>query len=370
MRGTAHRRIGRLVGAAAVAAVMVGGLTVAITGTAHAESNGGVRIMPLGDSITDGYNVRGGYRIELWQKMVAGRYTVDFVGSGFNGPASLGDHDHEGHSGWRIDQLNANIVTWLRATTPRTVLLHIGTNDVIQNYDLANAPGRLSGLIDRIISVVPNVELFVSTITPLSDATRESRARTFNAAIPGIVRQKVSAGHHVHLVDMHAAVTTADLADGIHPNAGGYAKMATVWYNALRAVPASLTAPSGTTTGRLANAQYGTCLDVTGANTAPGTTTVLWTCHTGANQQWTRTAAGELRVFGSSCLDVSGGATAAGSRVIIYTCKGSSNQKWTVRADGTILGVGSNRCLAPVGTGTAMQLADCSTAASQRWTVQ
>lgn len=64
---------------------------------AQAESNGGVRVMPLGDSITDGVDVPGGYRIKLWQLMVAGGYTVDFVGSRSNGPAELFDHDHEGH---------------------------------------------------------------------------------------------------------------------------------------------------------------------------------------------------------------------------------------------------------------------------------
>ncbi|MEU8385436.1 hypothetical protein AB0C32_40560, partial [Streptosporangium sp. NPDC048865] len=31
---------------------------------------GGVRVMPLGDSITDGFNVPGGYRVDLWQRMV------------------------------------------------------------------------------------------------------------------------------------------------------------------------------------------------------------------------------------------------------------------------------------------------------------
>jgi hypothetical protein len=40
-----------------------------------------VRVMPLGDSITDGFNVPGGYRVDLWQKLVAGGRTVDFVGS-------------------------------------------------------------------------------------------------------------------------------------------------------------------------------------------------------------------------------------------------------------------------------------------------
>ena len=116
-------------------------------GPASAESNGGVRVMPLGDSITEGTQVPGGYRINLWQGFVNGGYTVDFVGSQSNGPASLGDHDHEGHSGWRIDQIDANIVGWLRATTPHTVLLHIGTNDVLQNFDLPNAPKWSGSLV-------------------------------------------------------------------------------------------------------------------------------------------------------------------------------------------------------------------------------
>src|SRR4051795_3827988 len=120
-----------------------------------AESNGGVRVMPLGDSITDGFNVPGGYRIGLWSRMAAAGDTVDFVGSGANGPAALGDHDHEGHSGWKIRDLDANIDGWLRTQAPRTVLLHIGTNDINGNDDVANAPARLSALIDRIRTLAP-----------------------------------------------------------------------------------------------------------------------------------------------------------------------------------------------------------------------
>src|SRR4051795_5941571 len=189
------------------------------TGGALAESNGGVRVMPLGDSITEGTPVPGGYRIGLWQRLAAGGYRTDFVGSQVNGPAALGDHDHEGHPGWRIDQIDATITGWLRASTPRTVLLHIGTNDVLQNYNLAGAPGRLSALIDHITAAVPAADVFVATIIPLASASQETAARTFNAAVPGIVQSKVNSGKRVHLVDMHAALTSADLIDGIHPTA-------------------------------------------------------------------------------------------------------------------------------------------------------
>src|SRR6266540_6949417 len=88
-------------------ALAVAAVTAAVqVGTANAESNGGVRVMPLGDSITDGTQVPGGYRIRLWQDFTGNGFQVDFVGTQFNGPTSLGDHDHEGHPGWWIDQID------------------------------------------------------------------------------------------------------------------------------------------------------------------------------------------------------------------------------------------------------------------------
>jgi lysophospholipase L1-like esterase len=215
---------------------------------ALAESNGGVKVMPLGDSITDGIQTPGGYRIGLWQRFVANGYKVDFVGSLSNGPASLGDHDHEGHSGWRIDQIDANIVGWLNTYQPHTVLLHIGTNDILQNDAVSAAPNRLSALIDHITNSVPSAEVFVAQIIPLANQSQNAQLKTFNAAIPGIVQSKAAAGKHVHLLDMYDALTPADLVDGIHPTASGYDKMAAVWYRALLSVPGSI-GNSGQTSG-------------------------------------------------------------------------------------------------------------------------
>ncbi|MEW9552971.1 ricin-type beta-trefoil lectin domain protein [Nonomuraea sp. NPDC050783] len=357
-------------GACVLAAVA---LVVSAAGIAAAESNGGVRVMPLGDSITEGTQVPGGYRIGLWQRLAAGGYTVDFVGSQFNGPGNLGDHDHEGHPGWRIDQIDANINGWLRTQNPRTVLLHIGTNDVLQNYNLSGAPQRLSTLIDHITAAVPGADVLVATIIPLANSGQESAARTFNAAIPGIVQSKVSSGKRVHLVDMHSKLTTSDLIDGVHPTAGGYDKMAAAWYEALRSISGSIGQP-GTpgTGGAIRNVWSGRCLDVSGASQANGAQAQIWDCNGQANQSWTATASGELRVYGGKCLDVSGRATADGSSVIIWDCSGQSNQQWRFNADGTITAVGANKCLDvpnySTANGVKLQIWTCGTATNQRWT--
>ncbi|KOX28256.1 GDSL family lipase [Saccharothrix sp. NRRL B-16348] len=343
--------------------------TLLPTAPAAAESNGGTRVMPLGDSITEGTQVPGGYRIGLWQRFGGGNYRVDFVGAEFNGPESLGDHDHEGHPGWRIDQIDANAVTWLRNTNPRTVLLHIGTNDVLQNFDLANAPARLSALVDKITATVPNADVFVATIIPLANAGQESAARTFNATIPGMVQSKANAGKRVRLVDMHAALTTADLIDGVHPTATGYDKMATAWYNALRAVPGSIGDPVA---GRqIVGVPSGRCTDVPGATTTNGTRVQLWDCHGGANQNWTHTSGRQLVVYGTKCLEASGWGSADGTPVAIWDCHGGANQQWNVNADGTITNALSNLCLDANGwgsaNGTQLVLWSCTGQGNQQW---
>jgi lysophospholipase L1-like esterase len=347
---------------------------MAPAGTAAAESNGGVRVMPLGDSITEGTQVPGGYRIGLWQRFATDGYRVDFTGSQFNGPAGLGDHDHEGHPGWRIDQIDANIVTWLRNTNPRTVLLHIGTNDVLQNYNLAGAPGRLSTLVDHITATVPAADVFVATIIPLANQNQESAARAFNATIPGMVAAKVNAGKRVHLVDMHAALTTADLIDGIHPTATGYDKMAATWFAALRSVPGSIGDPGQSSGVRIVGTQSGRCADVPNGTTANGTQVQLWDCSGGTNQLWTRTANRELVFNGTKCLDAANQGTTNGTQVIIWDCNGQPNQQWNVGADGAITSVRSGLCLDATGqntaNGTKLILWSCNGQANQRWTLR
>lgn len=185
-----------------------------------------VRVMPLGDSITFGIGTTpyDAYRKDLWTRLRNVGVPVDFVGSVVSG--TMGDKNHEGHIGWRIDQLTARIDSWMATYRPDVVLLHIGTNDIGQNYDMARAPARLSHLIDRIQVARPGVRIFVARIVWMVNGG--DRWTRYNDAIPGIVASK---GPNVHLVPHHVIGRTAgDLVDSAHPSACGYAKMSYVWY--------------------------------------------------------------------------------------------------------------------------------------------
>ncbi|MFJ8696062.1 GDSL-type esterase/lipase family protein, partial [Streptomyces roseolilacinus] len=196
-------------------------------------SHVGLRIMPLGDSITygTGSSNGAGYRAPLYVHLNRQDVSVQYVGSQRSGPA-LSPIAHEGHPGWLINDIAGIADSALTTYRPNVVLLHIGTNDMSNNVDPGGAPARLGSLIDRILRAAPGVTLLVSTIVPASFPGTAERIAAYNAAIPGVVESRRAAGKRVRLVDMDA-VTTADLADGLHPDDRGYQKMAGAFYDAL-----------------------------------------------------------------------------------------------------------------------------------------
>ncbi len=194
-------------------------------------------IMPLGDSITDGDN-NGGYRGFLYKQLTADSYDVDFVGTLERGASDV-DPDHEGHSGWTIGQIHANLTTFLDLNPPETVLLMIGTNNILGGQSAEDATAALSNLLNTLFDQAPEVDLFLGELTPIdpdrwSGATPEiaAEAEAYNALLPGVVSAQQTQGHSVTLVPMDN-ITTADLVDGVHPGQGGFATIADNYYQAM-----------------------------------------------------------------------------------------------------------------------------------------
>jgi lysophospholipase L1-like esterase len=211
-------------------------------------------IMPLGDSITDGFTpLPGGYRIELFHQMLANKQAITFVGRNSNGPNTVDGQvfpkGHEGYVGYTIDNapiagrsgISPLVDGAIAAARPNIILLMIGTNDIDLNVDVANAPTRLAALVDRITTDAPMALLAVATIIPTAKTANENAmVQAYDAAIPGLVQQRSAAGKHIILVDNYAAFSanpnyqTALMADTLHPNPAGYALLGQTWYAVIR----------------------------------------------------------------------------------------------------------------------------------------
>ncbi|MEV6842901.1 GDSL-type esterase/lipase family protein [Actinoplanes sp. NPDC051411] len=192
-----------------------------------------IRVMPLGDSITYGLGpaVENGYRTDLYGRLTRAGLNVDFVGGVRSGDGA--DPDNEGHPGWTIEQMSAQVDRWIAEARPDVVLLHAGTNDMRASATVPTAPAALSTLLDQIAADLPQAQVFVAQITGAGTTANrpmwKRRIDSYNARIPAIVESK---GPHFHVVDQ-TGVEGIDLTDIVHPNTFGYAKMAWNWYQAM-----------------------------------------------------------------------------------------------------------------------------------------
>lgn len=185
-----------------------------------------IKIMPLGDSITDGYFVPGGYRIDLQPAIENRGYAIEFVGSLSNGPDTLLSQHHEGHSGWRIEEICDRVTDWLQTFQPDIILLIIGTNNIAQGHQVETASYRLNELVDRIFQTAPNVKLFLASIPPMSEPTLNQRVIQYNEKSEELVKEKQQAGKPIDFVDLYNILSLDDLPDGVHPNREGFRKIA------------------------------------------------------------------------------------------------------------------------------------------------
>lgn len=194
------------------------------------------RVMPLGDSITYGIGSSGwdGYRWDLARYITEVQQigTFDYVGSMQSGQEP--DKDHEGHRGWRIDQLTDQVAGWIQTYHPDLILLHAGVNDAGQGASPQTMDDRMRSLLAAILAADPDVRVIVGDLIPTWYGTVndvESVAiQRFDVRLPTIV---ADAGPRVTLARMSYAVTNGLLGDGTHPDDTGYRYMAYVWWRCM-----------------------------------------------------------------------------------------------------------------------------------------
>jgi lysophospholipase L1-like esterase len=316
---------------------------------AHADSlamPGPLRVLPLGDSITAGDDSTagtGGYRGPLQRMLADHGLATDFVGARVSGPA--GDPEHEGHSGFTIENL-ADVVRAgaVRNAKPDVILLHIGTNDVKLASTAPGAGERLKSLLALVAKDAPNATILLAQIIPIrGDGPGNARVAQYNREV---VTAAQGGSDRVRIVDQYHSLLQPDFGTGVplHPNDTGYAKMATTWF-----LPLAMLAGRGTP---VMSTVYYRCLDATkpAVNTFQGVH--LWPC-TSASRGWY--VQGSTFRSAGLCLDTHG--TAA----VLRACGGQPTQNWQVGSDGTVRQASSGRCLGltEFPTGTVVSLIEC-----------
>ena len=331
--------------AALIAAVT--GLSSLAVGTvsaapAAAENAEAVKILSLGDSITDGYWTSGAYRKYMYHDLEQMGYNIDMVGPKgsnsntftYNGQSVSYDDNNAGYSGYAIQEMTtkehrSGILetiqgTWyngqnmIAAYQPDIVLLQIGTNDILSNYN-DGITDRLENLVNVILQDLDaDSTVFVSTIPDIDAYTRadwlgsyginawgstqEEKDQlmetvtgcidTYNTSIYNLVLKMQSEGKNVQFADINSVVDyQTDLHDGVHPNEAGYENMGNYWAGLLNdffqnhgtnpkpvtttttTQPAVTTTTTTTTTAKTTTTQPATTKPTTTTSTTKATTT-------------------------------------------------------------------------------------------------
>jgi len=209
------------------------------------------RIMPLGDSITQGSSgdstptgQQVGYRQKLDLDLYdLGRdgdtdYLIDMVGSLAAGTDFAFDWDHEGHSGALADQIGNNVSDYLTDNPADVILLHIGTNDIAAGQTADDISDEVNSILNAVYTASPKVVVLLAEIIGRTDSsTWNDETIALNNLLIDLVdgRNSTNPDEQLILVDQYGALSYPDdiEGDGIHPTAIGYQKMATVWYDAL-----------------------------------------------------------------------------------------------------------------------------------------
>ena len=317
-----------------------------------------VKIMAMGDSITDGYiNGDNGYRKYFcyWLQQ-NGITNFDMVGAknnwtnqttyDWNGTTITYDPAHSGYSGYAIQKIgsrqglqetifdttyiNGDVSgNMMEAYQPDVIMLQIGTNDVL-DAQLTGIGDRLEELVDKLLPYVSGdgQVLYLASIPNIDAAKRydwlgayewnyglshesdpekfvatvQAAVDDYNTIVKNLVAKKQAEGAHIEFSDINSTIdiSAGDLKDGVHPSEQGYAKMGQYWSNLLTETYFHGTVTPTTTPATTATTTTTTTTETTTTTTGTTTATDSTPAETTTSVQTTTTAKPQTNPSGDS----------------------------------------------------------------------
>ena len=279
----------KIISVISAAAVMTASLPsfCSETGENISAADDAIKIMCIGDSITDGYfpEYAGSYRKFIYHDLTEWGHNIDMVGTkdgGYNpiyadkltgdiGEIFEYDNENVGYSGYAVAAYSgrSGIYETLQETNclsekaPDIVTLQIGTNNLIDNHDMEDTLRSLDVLFDYILENIPAESILIVSSVPhmqpnrpevydwfsgyrhsadwqisYTDEEVETAVKTAVDSYNGNVREMVeqrqrdsAEDQRIFFIPIHEAVDDLDLllADGVHPNNEGYRAMGHAW---------------------------------------------------------------------------------------------------------------------------------------------
>lgn len=203
-------------------------LLLACFAVARAEP---VRILPLGDSITEG----GGhkcYRSALARKIRDAGLDAVFVGPK-EAPAGL---RHGGYGGKSAEQI-AELYAGFHAATPADmVLIHAGHNHFAEEKPVPGILRATGSMIATARKANPKATVLLAQVITSGKLPKYSYLPELNRQLADLAKRLDRPQQRVILVDQATGFDwkTDAVADLVHPNDQGAEKMAERWFQALK----------------------------------------------------------------------------------------------------------------------------------------
>jgi lysophospholipase L1-like esterase len=222
-----------------------------------------LKIMPIGDSITDDCSLNGAWRAPLQPLLESNSFPFTFVGrQASSATPSFTKTRHEGYCGAVVAPPGvfgahqySDVNNYLQRIVPDAftnsqadvLLLLIGANDIGRGRDPYQvATNDMAKLLDLIFSNAPNANVILAKATSLQNGTAgglsygtyATNVPIYNAMLQALVNQRRAMGRNVFLADMFSAVdhNTMFLSDFVHPSTTGLRAIAAEWLTRLQAI--------------------------------------------------------------------------------------------------------------------------------------
>jgi lysophospholipase L1-like esterase len=227
-----------------------------------------LKIMPVGDSITDDSNVQNAWRVYLQALLQSNGIPFTFVGRNVSSQPTPGftETHHEGYSGAVIAPpgtisftvhgyatTNAYMLKILpdalTKAVPDLFLILMGSNDMGRGRNPHFvATNDMVALLDYIAAHAPNAHIIVGKPTSLLGATYIPSNATnsygsystnifdFGIALQAVINSRRAQGQKISMADMFSVVNPLAFVDHIHPNARGLQDIASEWLTRIQAI--------------------------------------------------------------------------------------------------------------------------------------